>query len=71
MRAQAAPTGVWFSHDTLRLHLARLELQGMLVKANSECASKLPQNPGKGTNTISTIIGTSQRATSDNHNQDS
>ena len=43
---------VGFSHDTLRLHLARLELQSMLVRVNSTCASKLPQNPRKGINTI-------------------
>jgi len=43
---------VGFSHDMLRLRLARLERQGIVVKANSTCASKLPQNPRKGINTI-------------------
>jgi hypothetical protein len=32
--------------------LARLERQGMIVKANSACASKLPPNPKKGINTV-------------------
>jgi hypothetical protein len=29
-----------------------LERQGMIVKANSACASKLPPNPKKGINTV-------------------
>jgi DNA-binding transcriptional regulator PaaX len=43
---------VGFSHNTLRLRLARLERQGMVVKAASACASKLPQNSKRGINTI-------------------
>jgi hypothetical protein len=43
---------VGFSHKPLRLHLARLERQGILGKANSTCAPKLPPKPQKGINTI-------------------
>jgi hypothetical protein len=49
---QQIPREVGSSHDTLRLSLARLERQGMEVKANSTYASKLPPNPKRGISTI-------------------
>jgi hypothetical protein len=39
-------------HKSLRLHLARLERQGIFAKANSTCAPQLPPKPQKGINTI-------------------
>ena len=35
------------SHDMLRQHLARLELQDMIVNANGKCNSKQPSNTKK------------------------
>jgi hypothetical protein len=39
-------------HNTLRLHLARLERQGMIIKANGFGVSKLPQKHKRGIKTI-------------------
>jgi hypothetical protein len=52
MGPPADPAGSGVFHNTLRLHLACLELQDMAVKANSTCASKPPPNPKRGINTI-------------------
>jgi hypothetical protein len=41
-----------FYHKTLRLRLARLERRGIVVKANSAYASKMPPNPKRGIDTI-------------------
>src|SRR4030042_5245487 len=48
----ANPVGSEVSHKPLRLHLARLEHQGIFAKANSTCAPKTPPKPQKGINTI-------------------
>jgi len=52
MESPADPGEVGSSHDTLRLHPARLGRQGMEMKANSTYASQVPPNPKRGINTI-------------------
>jgi hypothetical protein len=57
MGVTADPAEVGFSHYTFKLHLARLERRGMVVKANGACASKLPPKPQKGIDTIFNRFG--------------
>jgi hypothetical protein len=57
MGVTADPAEMGFSHYTFKLHLARLERQGMEVKANGACASKLPPNPKRGIDTILNHFG--------------
>jgi hypothetical protein len=57
MGVSADPAEVGFSHYTFKLHPARLERRGMVVKANSACASKLPPNPKRGIDTIFNHFG--------------
>jgi hypothetical protein len=41
-----------FSHETLRLHPARLGRRGIAAEASSKTASKLPLKAQRGTKTI-------------------
>ncbi len=57
MGVTADPAELGFSHNTFKLHLARLERQGIVVKADGAYAPKLPPNPKRGIHTILNHFG--------------